>query len=193
MVDNDTSVREFDERRQRLYTAYIMELAGATKDVPGEEKILEELEELRNRLKTAVNRIRSADEEQLRSLYDQFADELLKLGGRLPTIRFRSRAAILLAGAAEADQKATTFGKVRDWNELSRLVRNSKTQDSFIAMDPFVRYAIRTPIHLPQESGRKLRKLRVRQHLRSDERFVALESCQVFVGSSSASRISAGV
>src|SRR5712692_10331709 len=89
MSNNDTVTREFVQLRLGLYAAYIAELAGATKDVPGEEKILEELELLRNRLTTVVSQIRSADEKQLRSLYDQFAHELLTIGGRLPAIRYR--------------------------------------------------------------------------------------------------------
>ena len=121
------------------YVGYFKELANATNGVPGQERILAELESVRKRLPDVLGRIRCADDkEQRKVLYDQIAGELLTTGGQLLPVKYMSRAAIWLAAAAEANQKAVSSARLRDFNELSKVIRDSTTREAYKHASSFV-------------------------------------------------------
>jgi hypothetical protein len=114
-----------------LYLPYFLELAGATNALPGQENVMAELEHLRTRLADVLSKISSADRKKLWVLYDQLAGELLTAGGKVLPIRYMSRAAAWLAAAAEADKKAATSASLRNFKQLSKIVRNSAQRESY--------------------------------------------------------------
>jgi hypothetical protein len=142
-----------------LYQPYFKELADATNGLPGHEHLLEELESLRKRLTDVLRQIRCADKNQLKVLSDKLANELLTTGGQLPAIRHMSQASIWLSAAAEADKKATTTEGLLRWNELSKAVRNSKsevTKVTHMNLNPFILDTFRRTDWLDKWMGKEI-------------------------------------
>jgi hypothetical protein len=92
--------------------------------------VLEDLEDLRKRLADVSSRIRSADDKQLKEIYDELAGELLKAGLQLLPTRYMSRAAIWLAAATEAGRKAEASAKPHNLNELLKAFGDAKARQT---------------------------------------------------------------
>jgi hypothetical protein len=144
-MSNDDQGMTREEARQTKSLGYLGSLAHTTEGVPGEEMLLEQLEGLRNRLATVIEQIHSADERQLKAIHDELGDELRKTAGRLEEVRQRSQAAIMMAGAdeaqrkAEANRRANSSASPHQWDELSKDGNNTDVQKAIRGMDAFIR------------------------------------------------------
>jgi hypothetical protein len=114
-----------------LYAPYFLELAQAISDLPSQENVMAELEHLRTRLADVSGQIRSADQEKLWVFYDQLAGELLTAGGKVLPIRCMSKATVWLAAAAEAEKKAAASASLRNFKQLSKIVRSAAQRESY--------------------------------------------------------------
>ena len=149
---------DFAKARAIAYAAYFRSLAEATKDLPGQENILEELEQLRRRLAEVLKQVRDANDEKLGENYNQLTGMLLTAGGQLLPIKYMSRAAIWTAATAEAKKKADTSAKLRNFRELAKIVGSSPVRESYDNIAPFVHYAHKQANSLAESMAKEITK-----------------------------------